>query len=416
MEKLVYRNERTLGTTTLVLGVLAWVLLVLGTFGFALLYVLMGFIGYLFAQSALIAYIKGNGVRLSPRQFPDLYERYLECCRKLEIEEPPAVYVLNGGGVLNAFATRFLGRDFVVLLSDIVDALEDHPDGINFYMGHELGHIRMKHLTGHTWRMLVLWLPLLGAAYARAKEYTCDLHGRACCEDPRSAAQALVALAAGAQRWKTANLENFAEQSRLTTGFWASFHELVNGYPWLTKRVRHVIDPDQPKPKRAALAYVFAFFVPYGGRAGGGLVGTFIVFFVVFCLIGALNAAGKGSGTPSLVKEFEKGMSLGLDISARAELSTVWRQAAQARTAVASYYAAHEGIPESLSAAHAPDRLADGSAIALDTDTMALSVRTKHGVFVMAPRLEDDGKVAWNCEAGDGLDEDKLPVFCKASE
>jgi Zn-dependent protease with chaperone function len=76
--------------------------------------------------------------------------------------------------------------------------MQAHPDGIDFYFGHELGHVRMKHLTGRLLRAPVLWLPLLGPAYARAKESTCDRHGRACCESPESAARAMVALAAGA--------------------------------------------------------------------------------------------------------------------------------------------------------------------------------------------------------------------------
>ena len=91
---------------------------------------------------------------------------------------------MQGGGVLNAFATRFLGRNYVVLLSDIVDAMEEHPDGVSFYFGHELGHIRRHHLTGNLLRAPVLWLPLIGAAYSRAKESTCDRHGRACCASP----------------------------------------------------------------------------------------------------------------------------------------------------------------------------------------------------------------------------------------
>jgi hypothetical protein len=36
----------------------------------------------------------------------------------------------------------------------------------------------------------VLWLPLIGAAYSRAKESTCDRHGPACCASPDVAARA----------------------------------------------------------------------------------------------------------------------------------------------------------------------------------------------------------------------------------
>ena len=102
----------------------------------------------------------------------------------------------------------------------------------------------MKHLTGRLLRAPVLWLPLLGAAYSRAKESTCDRHGRACCESPESAARAMVALAAGAERWRQVDLPAFEAQASLSRGFWMSYHELTGGYPWLTKRVARVLHPE----------------------------------------------------------------------------------------------------------------------------------------------------------------------------
>ena len=60
MDPLVYPRERTLGAITLVLGVIAWVLIVVGTFGLALVYLLLGFLFYLFAHSALIAWMRAS--------------------------------------------------------------------------------------------------------------------------------------------------------------------------------------------------------------------------------------------------------------------------------------------------------------------------------------------------------------------
>ena len=121
MDKLVYPREKTLGTLTLVLGIIVWILLIVGTLGVALIYVLFGFIGYLFAQSALIAWLRGTGVKLSEDQLPQLYSQYLGCCEKLGIKEPPrfcsqlpmrAVMVLGGeASVLDsATSTSPLGR------------------------------------------------------------------------------------------------------------------------------------------------------------------------------------------------------------------------------------------------------------------------------------------------------------------
>ena len=228
MADLVYPREKSLGLITLVLGLVAWLVIILATLGTALIYLLFGFIFYLFAQSGLIAWLRGTGVRLSDEQFPDLYLQYLQCCKKLGMVEPPEVYILQGDGIMNAFATRFLGRNFVIVLTDTLDAMREQPDGINFYFGHELGHIKQGHLTGHFWRMPVLWLPLIGAAYSRAQEYTCDMHGRACCDNPELAARALSVLAAGAEKWKNINLVQYARQTMKNRGFLPDLHELLS--------------------------------------------------------------------------------------------------------------------------------------------------------------------------------------------
>src|SRR5664279_924535 len=106
-DELVCPRERSLGVITLVLGLIVWVLILLGTVGLVLVYVLFGFLFYLFAQSAVIAWLRGNGVLLSMQQLPDLRTRFDACCDKLGMaDDKPEAYVLQGGGVLNAFATR----------------------------------------------------------------------------------------------------------------------------------------------------------------------------------------------------------------------------------------------------------------------------------------------------------------------
>lgn len=396
MDPWVYPRERRLGAVTLWLGLLAWVLLVVGTLGLALAYVLLGFIGYVFAQSAVIAWIKGTGVKLSPTQLPALHARFEACCGFLGIEKPPEAYLLHGNGMFNAFATRFFGRNFVVLLSDVVDAMEGQPDGVNFYIGHELGHIRRGHLTGHLWRAPVLWLPLLGAAYARAKEYTCDLHGEACCEEPDSAPRALMALAAGARQWRHVNLQAYAAQSAGNSGFWASFHELVGGYPWLTKRVARVLDPDAKLPGRNPLAYVLALFVPYAGRAGGGAIGAMVTVAVI------------GVAAAVLIPAYQADM-------ARAAVAQAWTEGASVREALGNHFTETEEIPESLAAARIPDTLPGGATLTLDPLSMAVVAslpRRVKGTLRMEPFAAESG-IAWHCVAGAGLPETALPAGCR---
>ncbi len=286
---LVYPHERTLWGIALVLALVFWVALVVGTLGVALFYILVFWLFFLFAHSAVIAYLHGNTTRIDAGQMPDLHARLEKCCRTLGIETLPEAYLAHGNGVFNAFATRVLGRNFLVLLSDMVDALEEQPGAIDFYIGHELGHIRRRHLVWAPLLAPALLLPLLGAAYSRAREYTCDRHGLACCERPNDALRSLAALAAGGQRWKALDLVRFQEQAQISGGFWMSFNELTGGYPWLTKRAAWVAalaeDHEPQLPRRNFFAWLLALFVPHlpGMRGFGGVM-------IIVAIIGILAA------------------------------------------------------------------------------------------------------------------------------
>jgi hypothetical protein len=124
---LVYKNEKALFTWMLCISVPIWALLIVGTLGTALLYLLLFFIAYCFAQSALVSHLQGTAVRITEQQYPDLKARVDACSRRLELEPAPEAYLLQMGGLLNAFATRFLGRNYIVLYADVVDALDDRP-------------------------------------------------------------------------------------------------------------------------------------------------------------------------------------------------------------------------------------------------------------------------------------------------
>ncbi len=280
--ELADKHERPLFIIHLILSTLFWLTIITLTLGKALIYAAIFAVSYLFTQSALIAWIKGNGIKVSDEQFPDLYEHFKNCCVVLGIKQQPGIYLINGDGIMNAFAARFLGKHWIVLHSDIVDALSENPEAVNFYIGHELGHIR----SGHLFLGPYLWpsgiLPLIGSAYSRAREYSCDQFGRACCKNSRSAVQGLIALAAGRKRWLSTDIPVYTCQAYESSGFWMSFHELVADYPWLSKRAMRLHDPDDFLPPHHKLSWLLALFVPRLGKSG--------MVLTTIALIGVLAA------------------------------------------------------------------------------------------------------------------------------
>ena len=284
-----YRHEAPLFWISAYFAVSLWLLMLVFTVGLIIpIMLVLGLLG-IFAHSLLIAWLKGNSVRVTREQFPDLHHLFMQSCQRLGIKHPPELYLAQHDGMLNAMATRFMRRDYVVLLSAVVDALEDRPQAIKFYMGHELGHILRKHLSRHWWLWPGMIYPLLSPAYSRAREYTCDRHGFACCDNLDDAKRALAVLVAGPERWKSLNLSAFEAQAQNSGGFWMAVNELTSDYPWLCKRMMVLENRSATFPRRSFFAWMIAAFSPALGY-GGAVIG-FLYWLVLGGVILALAVA-----------------------------------------------------------------------------------------------------------------------------
>lgn len=286
--ELVVKVEKSLFKVNFMFASLFWVFAVFVGFKFIVFLLLTFAFTFVFAQSALIATLKGNAVKISAEQFPDLFDKLNKACEKLQMPVP-AAYLMNGNGLLNAFATKFLNRSYILLYSGVVDSLEERNASIDFYIGHELGHLHRKHLLWRPFFMPLSLLPLLIPAYHRACESTCDQYGAFCCESPEDAARALSVLVAGNRRWKSMSTSGFTSQASETGGFWMSFHEITATYPWLSKRIARVQGEQsvQNIPKHSWAAWILGLFCP--GFLRGAYLPLILIYAVIAIGAGAAN-------------------------------------------------------------------------------------------------------------------------------
>jgi len=240
-------------------------------------------------QILKIATLRGYAVEINANQFPDLHNRLHSVCKRLAIDPMPAAYINRDQHGPDAFSLKYLGRGYLVLSANLVNALTERQGAIDFVMGHELGRLyhRYRNWDAFLWPIRVL--PLLGPAYARTQVYVRDLHGLNACKTKADAAFALAMVAAGDRRWKSLSIPDFAAQSAHKRLFSMSYAELISAQPWLSKRMANLraisTSSDHLVAQRNPLAYVAALLTPYfGWRYRGMTVRVIIILLWILSL------------------------------------------------------------------------------------------------------------------------------------
>lgn len=286
-------RERTLYTLSATFSAIVWLALLISVVG--MIYGLVLGAVAMVIHRLFMAHVIGNGVRVGPRQLPDLMRRIEAAAHKLGMDRVPEAYVLQAGGLLNAFATKLLSRRFIIIYSDLLEA-SDADDGtgraneLDFVIGHELGHMAAGHLATRLFLLPARLLPILGPAYSRACEYTCDRCGHAVTGDLEVSSRALAILAAGPRTARRIDIDAYVDQRRETGRFWMSVYELNAAHPFLSKRVaalrslhgQKALEPVGRNP----LSYLLA---PFLGFASGGPQSA-VLFLIIFVSVAAAVA------------------------------------------------------------------------------------------------------------------------------
>jgi len=236
----------------LVVGIILWPIVLLGlvtmmmnpdpkTSAVVGVYVFYGvlFAAFYWISSGLYrATAFGNMVLLGPEQFPELHAMVEAGAKALGMKSTPRTFLYNSNGLVNAFARRLLGGQFVFLTSALVEATSDEQ--VRFVIGHELGHHAAGHLNpwmnflklpGHV-------VPFLQPAYSRAREFTCDAIGAHLIDDLPVSRSSLLMLGCGCRRLNGAlNCEAFMAQEAMRPPFFSFLAEIFRTHPRLTRRL-----------------------------------------------------------------------------------------------------------------------------------------------------------------------------------
>jgi Zn-dependent protease with chaperone function len=238
-ESLVSQKENVYFAISVFISIIMYMVLFFSVIGIIILVVFFAL--SIILHALMMGYIRGNAVKLSEEQFPNVYLQTKELSEKMGLEKVPDIYVLESGGILNAFATRFFGRNMVVIFSDIFDlAAEKGEDELAFIIAHELAHIKRRHVLLHILLLPAKWIPFLGEAYMRACEYTCDRYAVYYVNNFEAAKNALTILAIGKRLYKDVNHRAYLKQIEDEKSIFVWLSEKLSTHPRLPKRIQEV--------------------------------------------------------------------------------------------------------------------------------------------------------------------------------
>ena len=268
-----WSSERPLLVLVWLAAIGLWIVLAVSLIGIA--YAALLGVFFFVVHVMFITNLRGNAVRLSPDQMPELYARVVALSERIGLPKVPEAYVVQAGGSLNALATKFLRSNFIVLFSDLLEACGDNTEARDFIIAHELGHLRAGHLRLRWLLLPGLFVPFLGTGYSRACEYTCDRYGLAAISDTEQALDGLCILAAGGKYGPTVNRRALVAQRSALNTIWMKIGHWLSTHPPIAHRLA-ALQPSLAEGRLggmaaaigAALVLVLVILVPLAATFG----------------------------------------------------------------------------------------------------------------------------------------------------
>jgi hypothetical protein len=186
------------------------------------------------------ASIRGNSIRLSEQQFPEIYAVLQDHCRRLGMTQVPELFLTSSS--IAPFSQTFSSwrENYIVIHQIIFDIdVRKTTDVLAFILGHELGAIRLKQTSVINEMLLtyvsaVKWLrnPL-----SRARTYSRDRYGATLAP---TGFRGLLINAAGRRLMDQVDVQEYLDQSRHYGSLWANANILFEAKPAVYSRINQL--------------------------------------------------------------------------------------------------------------------------------------------------------------------------------
>jgi Zn-dependent protease with chaperone function len=205
-----------------------------------------------------------HNIRVSSKQFPQVYDLFREACDVLDISEMPEIYI-STAYIPNAFSFG-MEKYTVTLLSGVLDLLTEEE--LLFVIAHELTHIKCNHMM---YKTLLYLLSYVGAevfglffkvaaitffpiemalrSWERKAEFTCDRGGLLVVQNAEIAKTTMAKLSGFSKSLKTqVNIDEILKQAdelktmdeQLFVRVMKMYHTAFRSHPFPVVRIKEL--------------------------------------------------------------------------------------------------------------------------------------------------------------------------------
>jgi Zn-dependent protease with chaperone function len=212
------------------------------TFGLFLLVAVLGLSAYLVHKH----HTRAHCMRIGENQMPLVHRLSMTAANRLNL--PSIDVFVRQSPDFQAFTTGVGRQAWIVLHSSLIEALS--PAELLYVIGHEMGHIKRRHVFwqtlvnpvgGPTVPLLAPLLQVVFSSWSRAAEFAADRAGLIASRDLEAACGALIKITVGLEAAKGLTHDAFLESFRGQHEAIAAASELMDSHPLMARRVEALL-------------------------------------------------------------------------------------------------------------------------------------------------------------------------------